>query len=269
MRIVFSRKGFDSGSGGCPSPIRNGRPIALPIPTRNRSTVRFADLGLGGLVEALTRGAVTGASLCHPDPDLERGAFGQAGAAQGHLAKRAVREGDVFLFFGLFRELDPTSPLPRFDPRARAHHRLFGWLRVGRIVRLGADGSCARQGFPELARHPHLGPGWNANNTLYLAARELELPGAGRALPGSGPARHASPRLRLTVEDGPASLWSVPAWLDPTRGGVGMSYHADPARWADRRCRIVARGQEFVAEVGERADALDWLVETIAEMADG
>jgi hypothetical protein len=34
VRIIFSRKGFDSASGGCPSPIVDGMPIPLPIPTR-------------------------------------------------------------------------------------------------------------------------------------------------------------------------------------------------------------------------------------------
>jgi hypothetical protein len=267
MRIVLSRKGFDSVAGGCPSPIRDGRPIGLPIPTRGRSATRFADLGLGELVEALTAGAVTGSTLCHRDPDLECGAFGQTGAAQSHLANQGVREGDVFLFFGLFRELDPKARPPRFDRRARPHHRLFGWLRIGRIVRLGADGSWARTRFPTLARHPHLGPGWNANNTLYLASAELGLPGT--ALPGFGLARRASPRLRLSVEGGPPSLWSVPAWLDRSRGGVGMSYHRAAECWSDGHCRVVARGQEFVADVGERADALDWLLSTIAAMAEG
>jgi hypothetical protein len=37
MKIVFSRKGLDSGAGGFPSPIIDGRPISLPIPTRIRS----------------------------------------------------------------------------------------------------------------------------------------------------------------------------------------------------------------------------------------
>jgi hypothetical protein len=267
MRIVLSRKGFDSTAGGCPSPIRDGRPIGLPIPTRDRSATRFADLGLGGLVEALTRGAVPGSTLCHLDPDLERGAFGQTGAAQSHLANHGVREGDVFLFFGLFRELDPGAPAPRFDPRAPSHHRLFGWLKIGRIVRLGAEGSWARQRFPELARHPHLGPGWNANNTLYLASPELGRPGA--PLPGFGLARRASPRLRLSIEGGPPSLWAVPAWLHPSEGGVGITYHGSAARWSPGRCRIASRGQEFVADVGDRPDALAWLVSTIREMGDG
>ncbi len=32
MKIIISRKGFDSKYGGCPSPIIGNRPISLPIP---------------------------------------------------------------------------------------------------------------------------------------------------------------------------------------------------------------------------------------------
>jgi|DewCreStandDraft_4_1066084.scaffolds.fasta_scaffold00168_13 hypothetical protein len=269
MRIVFSRKGFDGSAGGCPSPIVDGRPVSLPIPTSGRSDTRFAELGLGGLVEALTRGRTRGVALCHADPDLVRGAFGQTGVAQSHLERSGVREGDLFLFFGLFRRLDPGSRRPRFDPCEKPHHRLFGWLAIGRIARLGADGSRARAEFPKLARHPHLGPGWDANNTLYLASPLFRPHPAGRSFPGFGVARRASAGLRLTAPGAPPSLWSVPNWLSPLAGGVGMSYHGASGRWLPGRCRVVSRGQEFVADIGERADARAWLAAILAEMVDG
>ena len=61
MRVIFSRKGFDSSAGGCPSPIIDGQPISLPIPTRMPSPVRYVDLlgDYGALVEQLTKGKVT------------------------------------------------------------------------------------------------------------------------------------------------------------------------------------------------------------------
>ncbi len=269
MRIVFSRKGFDGTHGGCPSPIVDGCPVSLPIPARGRSQTSYAELGLGGLVEALTRGGVEGSSLCHADPDLVRGVFGQSGAAQSHLEKSGVREGDLFLFFGLFRPLDPGSRTPRFDPREKPHHRLFGWLAIGRIVRLGADGSAARAEFPELARHPHFGPGWDANNTLYLASPLFRPDPKRRSFPGFGVARRASAGLRLTAPGAPPSLWSVPDWLNPLAGGVGMSCHGAIERWSKGRCRTVPRGQEFVADIAERADAGAWLAAILSEMADG
>lgn len=269
MRIVFSRKGFDSKTGRCPSPIVDGRPVSLPIPTGGRSDTRYADLGLGDLVEALTRGRIGRTACCHADPDLVRGAFGQTGVAQRHLERCGVGEGDLFLFFGLFRALDPGSRTPRFDPHAMPHHRLFGWLAIGRIVRLGADGSRVRAEFPELARHPHLGPGWDADNTLYLARPLFRPEPQGRRFPGFGVARRASDRLRLSVSGARPSLWSVPDWLNPRAGGVGMSYHGAGERWSPGRCRVVSRGQEFVADIGERADARAWLAAILSEMVDG
>jgi hypothetical protein len=44
MRIIFSRKGFDSSSGGVPSPIfPDGRMLSLPIPDR-LSRIAYADI---------------------------------------------------------------------------------------------------------------------------------------------------------------------------------------------------------------------------------
>lgn len=46
MTIILSRKGFDSGSGGGPSPILPfGTPCSLPIPDP-RSKVRYADVSV-------------------------------------------------------------------------------------------------------------------------------------------------------------------------------------------------------------------------------
>ena len=106
MKLVFSRKGFDSASGGFPSPIVDGVPVSLPIPAKERSHTTYADLGLGTLVEHVTGRRLTGANLCHCDPMFENGrcAFGQIAAAQSHLANNGVSVGDVFLFFGLFSE---------------------------------------------------------------------------------------------------------------------------------------------------------------------
>jgi hypothetical protein len=99
MKVVFSRKGFDSGAGGFPSPIIEGKPISLPIPTQRRSATTYGDLGLGDIVEQLTKGRLTRKSLCHYDPMFESDhcAFGQTGAAQTHLSKNGVAVGDVFL----------------------------------------------------------------------------------------------------------------------------------------------------------------------------
>ena len=238
MRLVFSRKGFDSGSGGFPSPVIDGRPISLPIPVCNRTESTYDRLGLGEIVEAATRGRIPRDHLCHEDPMFfnNRCAFGQVAAAQGHLANNKVGVGDIFLFFGLF--LDPITH--------EKYHGIFGFLKVKKVELLGhdSDNRFKLSEFPR--RHPHLIGTWNKNNTIYV---------------GSGTtARTAKKELRLTQEGGPLSIWRIPSWLQET----GLTYHDKVHRWLpDRRLNVVARGQEFVTDIGSNPDALSWLKATI------
>src|SRR5690348_14530575 len=102
MKIILSRKGFDSASGGVPSPIMpDGRLVSLPIPYE-KNELTFGQLALevdgdpiGKLVTDLTRNRFTDKSRCHLDPDLNRDAvrrrpvnwrpaFGQSDRAQRH-----------------------------------------------------------------------------------------------------------------------------------------------------------------------------------------
>jgi hypothetical protein len=62
MRVIFSRKGFDSAAGEAPSPIIGGEPTSLPIPTELRSETTYR--------------------LANPMFSNGRWAFGQTGAAQ-------------------------------------------------------------------------------------------------------------------------------------------------------------------------------------------
>ena len=238
MRIIFSRKGFDTGSGGAPSPIIDGRPVSLPIPTNRRSTTRYHDLGLGSLVERVTRGRVGRDHLCHEDPMFFDGRclFGQCGAAQSHLRRQGVGIGDVFLFFGLFAD----------EISGGRHHRLYGYMRVDSII----EGDALRSSHNAIQAaprpHPHTMGDWNANNCLYVGPSRL--------------AAHADPRLRLTTHGGPLRLWDVPPWLAKT----GLSYHGRAERWHEGgQLEIVSRDQEFVADIGDREQPRRWLDDII------
>jgi hypothetical protein len=269
MRIVFSRKGFDSAAGGCASPIVAGRPRSLPIPTRSPSPFCFADLGhdIGEMVENLTGGRISRDARCHLDPDLDphslparprdwRGCFGQVGIAQAHLDRQAVGPGDLFLFWGLFRPAERRGSGWRFV--GAAEHRIFGWLQVDEVLRVGPQGSTVLDRRPWLRDHPHARDGWGPRNTMYLASSKLILPGLSSSQPGWGLFRSGH---RLTASGATRSVWSVPAWLDPDRGGVGLSFHAVSRRWDSQAGTLatVARGQEFVADTQQRPDAMQWL----------
>lgn len=234
MRMIFSRKGFDSAAGKFPSPIIKGEPISLPIPTERRSKTNYRLAGLGEIVEQVTKGRIGADKLCHEDPVFLNGrwAFGQTGAAQSHLERNGVGVGDVFLFFGLFASSDGRD----------RHHRIFGYLEVEEVRRLGSRPyeSDSPEGF--LRQHPHTIGEWNENNTLYLG------PGA--------KSRSAHPCLRLTKPDSLVSVWNVPTWLK----AAGLTYHSNPIRWpSDKELHVASRGQEFVSNIGTEATPMEWL----------
>lgn len=269
MKLIFSRKGFDSSAGGVPSPLVDGRPISLPIPTRMPTPTRFCDLSsqVAELVSDLTRGRIAADRPCHLDPDLDaksmlrqsgwRGALGQVSAAQSHLSNNRVGVGDVFLFWGLYRPAGRSQNGP-WAFTGDAEHRLFGWLQVDEVLTIGEDPLPTLAVHPWLESHPHLSIGWPTNNTVYVARETLELPGRSVDLPGFGLLNRGH-RLTAPASIQP-SLWAIPPWLDPLRGGTGMSYHP-PERWyPGGTLRSAARGQEFVADVASRLDAIDWLL---------
>ena len=131
-------------------------------------------------------------------------AFGQVGAAQRHLDYERVGRGDLFLFFGWFREVEQVKDTWRYRRNAPDVHRLFGWLQVGEVVRVGVgeDTAAARERHPGLARHPHVRSWWDDTNTVYTATDELQLPGAPAGTPGAGLfGRDPDRALQLTAPD--------------------------------------------------------------------
>ena len=219
----------------------DGVPVSLPIPSGGFSQTTYGDLGLGELAAAASRRKFGADDLCHHDPMFPGDGtclFGQCGAAQTHLVNQGVGMGDVFLFFGLYREEQSGKP----------HHRIFGFLEVAEIVDL-ATCSDARRAELAAMGHPHA-MGMHAKNDVIYCG------------PGST-ANFVPNSLRLTVPSGPPSLWHRPNWLK--RGG--LSYHDRADRWLPGgRLRSVARGQEFVADVGKRRVPREWLEGVLAQL---
>lgn len=269
MKIVLSRKGFDSSAGGCPSPILpDGQLLSLPIPD-TLSPTRYADLGLpSGLLDDLTRGRIELNHGAHLDPDIHwrslprvrnwRPLFGQFGAAQSHLRNQGVGAGDLFLFFGLFRPVTRTAKGWRWH-NAPARHVFWGWFQVGEVWPLKPDSA-----LPRWAQsHPHAGRRDLAGNTLYVARNNLQLQGDNTDLPGAGVFNRAAPALQLTAPNAcTVSQWRLPRWFYPSQGKPPLSYHQRPERWQQksRWCELqaAARGQEFVLDSAHYPSAIRW-----------
>ena len=78
-KLIISRKGFDSGSGGCLSPIfPDGTMFSLPIPSWDQEAfedLQHGDIDIASVVTGVTNGRMSGQNLIHLDPDLNFEAY--------------------------------------------------------------------------------------------------------------------------------------------------------------------------------------------------
>lgn len=274
MKLILSRKAFDSGAGKVANPILDdGSMIPLPIPDK-QSPIRYDEINvagqnLGTVASELTRGKTRPDHFAHLDPDLIESAyprmpgwrplFGQVDAAQSVLAREGVGPGDIFLFFGWFRRVTRSAGRLTFVQGAPDLHVIWGWMQIDEVIPAG-NGL-----HPDwMSYHPHLasrtrGP----NNTLYVAREKLSLDGAPVNLPGAGTFSHYDDRLRLTKPGASRSTWTLPSWFAPEHSRPPLGYHGDPARWTMNgeaaELRSAARGQEFVLDTASYPEAIPWL----------
>jgi uncharacterized protein (DUF433 family) len=273
VRLILSRKGFDSESGGCPSPIfPDGSMFALPIPDP-LSPIRYMDItwrgrDIGSLVSSLTRGRQRHDYRAHLDPDLRqevlpreygwRPTLGQNGVAQRHLEAQRVGPGDIFLFWGLFRRVDEG-----LNWRGPKEHRIWGWMQIGSVVSVDLEVRPRRTEWRWAERHPHLAVAPDEKNTLYLGTDNLTLPSGETIGAGYGTFDFVDLRRQLTATGGRGPVeWALPADFMP-RGRRPLSYHRELTRWTDAGdralLRAVSRGQEFVLDLDQYPGVFEWL----------
>lgn len=278
MRLILSRKGFDSSAGGCPSPILpDGRLLNLPIPdglsTIAYRDVRFDQQPLSKWVNNLTGRPRMAAQCAHLDPDIRsdalpsrhqnwRGVLGQHGSAQTHLKNESVTAGDLFLFFGLFRPIEMHKRRWRFVPGAPARHVIWGWLQIAEIV---AVDECDDERHAWTEYHPHRRYASDTSNQFYLAETTLKLPALPSALPGYGTLDRLTPANTLSDPDSHRpSDWRLPLPFKPTSEEPALSYHRNLNRWRsdNHACYLnaAARGQEFVLGPGATERSNDWIL---------
>jgi Nucleotide modification associated domain 3 len=293
MRLILSRKGFDSRAGGVPSPVfqdQSGTMVAMPIPSKQKNNFTYdqiskAGLSLGHLVGMLPRSKVTAVDNAHLDPDLERSslprssgwkpAFGEAGIAQRHLKKQSIGKGDLFLFFGSFRLATLVDQKIAFSAQ-KPIHAIFGWLLVEEVVELQS----IRDPYPLcIADHPHVKNDYR-NNTIYIATPDLtSLDSSLNEIPGGGAFDKFSPGLLLSAPNQSQSVWRLPAWFLHSNPALLLTYHPHKrlkngkARWtplSSGTCHLttVGQGQEFVLDCQHYPLAMNWVIQ-ILQLANG
>ena len=272
MKIILSRKGFDSGYGGYPSPIieTNGTKemLSLPIPfeddNRNFKELCYKEQNYFKLIQDLSNGKFK-KEKCHLDPDIRkeaidrkddwRGLFGQSDSAYGHLRNQNINENDVFLFFGWFREASYVGGKLQYKKGAADLQVIFGYLQVGKLYV-----SPSIDNLPDYAKtHPHA-VYKNKNNAIYEAKKLFTEKDE---IPGYGPLKF-NENLILTQDGQTRSRWKKSLPFVTQESNIAISYHSKKAIKEDyfQSARI---GQEFVVKKDAEGKVENWAIDLIKD----
>lgn len=281
MKIILSRKGFDSGSGGYPSPILpDGTLLSLPIPDQN-DVNKYSDLKVDHqtsyydiMKQLIKRELKCGKdkikldndTTCHLDPDLNESIivrpngfkplFGQMDAAQSHLSNHHVEVGDLFLFFGWFRQTIIENNQLKFDPKDKeGRHIIFGYMQIGEIIKTAS----LKKLVPLwLMNHPHYldeKRRTSNKNAIYVGSDTLSW---NKQLKGADTFNYDD-CLVLTKSECKRSQWQLPDCFK----SVKMTFHKESS-WKEDHFKCVDRGQEFVVEEDE--EVMQWVKDLIEKM---
>lgn len=255
MRVILSRKGFDSSCGCMPSPIMpDGTLLSLPIPSNDDisySCITWQGKSYLEIIHKLNpKTAITHAHHCHLDPDLRTEvyhrkegwmpAFGQTGTSLTELHENGVGVGDLFLFFGWFKETEYKNGKLTFKPKARDLHVIYGYMQIGNIVKSFKD-------VPEwMLYHPHTGKKYDilwarGLNAIFTPSPNLSF---NKSLHGAGLFKFDK-RYVLTKDGYSRSRWEFP---EPMKG---TPITHNPRGWKDDYFQSATRGQEFIMECSE------------------
>lgn len=233
MKVILSRKGFDMKHGKIPSPILpDGTFLLLPRPS-NEGYVRYDELFYHGtsyldIIRSLDPSAAEELkdAKCFPNPDfmeregLKKGCwkanFTQYGPSEGHLNSQCVSVGDIFLFFGWFKQTkyDENGHLTYVDG-AKDLHIIFSYLQIGAIIKNKSyilkkylwDNEIAH--IVKSVKH----------YSIYLPTKKLSY---NNRQSGYGQLSF-SDKLVLTKEGHPCSKWDLPDLF--RHPDVTISYH--------------------------------------------
>lgn len=260
MKVILSRKGFDSGSGGYSSLILpDGTLQSLPIPSSGDRIAysevhsRFQGKNLMEIMQNIKPVVKENCwkkleldTKCHLDPDIDyaaferdpawKGCFGQIGAAQTVLENANIGLDDLFIFFGWFNECELQENRSLKLKKGNGKHTIFGYLQIGEIIRTSTE---PIPGWLKYHPHSYGDRVTDSKNCIYIARDYCSWD---EKIPGYGIFKYDS-QLDLSMPGMSRSKWNLP---DIFRE-VSITYHT-PKSWKDGYFQSAARGQEFVIE---------------------
>lgn len=227
MKVIISKKGFDSSNSTKPILIANNELLFLPIPSSNKADKKYSEVFINNekslfdccrekdinyVIIDGKKVPIDEETNCHLDPQLFdyfdcagfKGCFGQVSSAQGHLTRNNVQVDDLFLFYGWYKD-------EKDKIYSDGKHTIFGYLQIGEIIKVNDLAPEGRQAkinkYPWLKHHPH----WDSketNNTIYIARDTCTFDDD---IKGFGMFNY-SPNLDLSNNDmSQRTYWKIPA----------------------------------------------------------
>lgn len=268
MKVILSRKGFDSSNGGYPSPILpDGTMLSLPIPDDiglGYSEIQYNGVTYSEIISQLTNGKFK-KEICHLDPDIRPDlrttpaenwspAFGQVHSAQGVLRNAKVEIGDIFLYFGWFRKTIERENGYNYLTRKDSDdfydisdlHAIYGYMQIGEII-------TDKEEIKKYSWHPHSFSHYNednSNNALYLPAKRLSF---APNLPGYGTFAYDK-KYVLTAENKTRSNWVYKPFYAPENV---CGTRKNCAKETDKYIQYNGIWQELVLD--ESPELINWI----------
>ena len=280
MKVIFSRKGFDSSYGGFPSIIlpkeMESKMISFPIPETNTEILEngekakglkaeeinfilkqkkislkelFEQLGIAEKINIPSTSARKGLNntVFHFDPELQTvenmrsyAAFGQSDKASSHLLSHGLQAGDVFLFFGSFKKTFLENNRITYDSAMYDIHAIWGYMIVDDIVHVKNIDESLNK-YPDIKSHLHYqNKGFEKGENIIICGSRFGT-------------FNYEDKYRLTKLGYSKTIWELPDFFK----GANISYCntvTDPSRFKSAEI-----GQEFVVTNFDEVKMKNWL----------
>ena len=223
MKIILSRKGFDSANGGIVSPImEDGTLVSFPIPADEDDKGNFDDLIYCGesytkILKDLKYKEDSKRPNCHLDPDLSMDRrktvidgwcpiFGQVNSSAVYLKNTVkVEPGDLFLFFGNYHKVRCVDGKYQYIKKTGDFYSdndlqlIWGYLQVEKVIETTEEQK-------KYSWHPHAGDWYtepNRTNIMFVASDKLSF---NENMPGAGVLKFRKDRV-LTAPNCKKATW--------------------------------------------------------------
>ena len=224
MKIVLSRKGFDSANGGIVSPIMEDNTLlTFPIPSDDTDTYDDLKFNDDTYIKILKDLKYKGNNNCHIDPDLDCSRrkepiqnwaqiFGQCDQAASYLLNNVkVKPGDLFLFFGNYHRVIKVNGKYSYLKRTNDFYKdndlqvVWGYLQIGKIITDAIEQA-------KYYWHPHASSLFTSKktNVMFVAEERLSFD---NNLSGAGLFKFDKNKV-LTLKGRPKATWIKRSFYD-------------------------------------------------------